>query len=1136
MMQRPSARRLAMSLVLLAGAALLAAVVLPGRAADEKKPAVETKFSPEAIAFFEKEVLPILKENCLQCHGGGKTRGGLKLLTRAQLLKGGDGGPAISLDKPDESRLLTAIHYKDDTFKMPPKGKLPAKEIDILVKWVRAGAPWTPGDKVVVDTPKEEGGKVTPESRKYWAYRPLERPEVPAVQNKAWVRNPIDAFLLAKLEDKGLTPAKPADRVALIRRATFDLIGLPPTPEEVEAFVKDKSADAYEKLIDRLLASPHYGEKWGRHWLDLMRYAETNGYERDSAKPFAWRYRDYVINAFNSDKPYDQFIREQLAGDELDKVTAETLIATGYYRLGIWDDEPADRELARYDVLDGIVSTTGQVFLGMTVGCARCHDHKRDPIPQRDYYRLLAFFQDVTNQDGKNLRRVPDEEARREQERLLRDKQIREGKLYQEIYQIEQKFAAALAEKKGIKDAALPKSDMVDLHYRFYRDTWEKLPDFDSLKFEAEGSIAHNFFTLAPASRLEAIGLVFEGKLLVPAKGEYTFSLDSTDGARLIVDGKKAIDRPGRGKQSAEGRAMLPAGPVSIRLEYFNTYSRPSLQVAWSSAAMSRRSLTAEGEGAPERLVLPDSRREGQTWSYTTTPPKADWTDLAFKEDGWKKGVGGFGTSGTPGAVVRTTWNTKNIWLRKKFTLEHIPSSLAIDLHHDDDVTVWLNDSLVYKAKGYLVEYKRFLLHGDALKVLKKGENVLAIHCLQTTGGQYIDAGLVEARPRDNVAVLLREHGPELLGKETVDRYVQMTAELARNRRAPIEPGGMQVMSVTERGRGITRVLKRGNPALADEKVEPGVPEVLVKEPIKVAQLPETASSSGKRRALAEWLTDAKNPVTARVMANRLWQYHFGRGIVPTSSDFGKLGEAPTHPELLDWLATEFMRGGWKIKRMHKLLMMSSAYQMSSKASTEGLKLDPANMLFWRFNMRRLAAEEVRDSILSVSSKLNPKMGGPSIYPPIPKEVLAGQSVPGQGWPTSAPDEASRRSVYVHVKRSLLVPILSVHDQADTDSSCAVRYTTTVPTQALGMLNGDFTNEQAGYLAERLKREAPDDLAAQVRRAIRLTTGRTPEDEEVKKDVAFVKAIAKKSGLREADALKRYCLMTLNTNEFVYLD
>ena len=316
-----------------------------------------------------------------------------------------------------------------------------------------------------------------------------------------------------------------------------------------------------------------------------------------------------------------------------------------------------------------------------------------------------------------------------------------------------------------------------------------------------------------------------------------------------------------------------------------------------------------------------------------------------------------------------------------------------------------------------------------------------------------------------------------------------------------------------------------------------GVPEVLVAAAINVPQRREpSASTSGKRRVLADWLTSKDNPLTARVMANRLWQYHFGRGIVPTSNDFGKLGEPPTHPELLDWLASEFVAGDWKMKRMHKLIMTSNAYRMSSKGDPKALQIDGGNTLLWRFNMRRLTAEEVRDSILAVSGKLNLRAGGPSIYPPIPREVLAGQSVPGQGWPTSPPDEANRRSVYVHVKRALQVPILAHHDQADTDSSCAVRFTTTVPTTALGMLNGAFTNEQAAALAERLRREAPNDLTGQVRRAIRLTTGRVPSADEVTKDVAFVKEMRAKAKLSEGEALTRYCLLALAVNEFVYLD
>jgi hypothetical protein len=725
-------------------------------AGDGKAERPSKPFTAEQLRFYETEVQPILKARCLKCHGGGpKVKANFRVDSREGLLRGGDLGPAVSQEAPGESRLLQAIRYEE--LEMPPAGKLPAREIEVLTRWVNDGVPWSATMATTADTRKPKAPVAAAAIHKpapnTWSLHPVVRPVVPSVKQQEWCSNPIDAFILARLEAEKLAPAPPADRVTLIRRLQFDLTGLPPTPEEVDAFVADRALGAYERLVDRLLASTQYGEKWGRHWLDLVRYGESNGYERDSAKPYAWRYRDYVIDAFNKDKGFDQFIREQLAGDELDPQGAEPLIATGYYRLGIWDDEPADRPLAHYDGLDGIISTTGQVILGMSINCARCHDHKIDPIPQRDYYRLLAFFQSIRDADAKNLKKVSD----------------------------------------------------------------------------------------------------------------------------------------GRGSE-------------------------------------------------------------------------------------------------------------------------------------------------------------------------------------------------------------------------------------------------IQVMCVSERGRADTHVLLRGNPNLEGDKVEPGVPEILG------AGTPSFENGPGKRRALAEWLTRRENPRTARVLANRVWQHHFGRGIVPTPNDFGGLGEAATHPELLDWLAAELTDGGWRLKRMHRLIVLSSAYRMASCGSSAGLAADPSNKLYWRFPMRRLTAEEVRDSILAVSGRLNPKAGGPSVFPPIPDEVKAGQSRPGEGWPTSPPAEAARRSVYVHVKRSLSVPIMATHDAADTDFSCPVRYTTTVPTQALGLLNGAFCNEQAGFFANRLTRDAPDDLAKKVRRAILLTTGREPDPGELKGDVAFINRLIDEEHLSAREALNQYCLLALNANAFLYLD
>jgi hypothetical protein len=1124
----PACRRAGLGLV--AGLVVLVGLVQwPARSEGQKQTA--PKFSAAEVQFYHKQVLPILEAHCFRCHKGKKVRGGLRLDSRSAIMAGGDSGPAIK-QPLEASPLIKAINYRDG-LEMPPKGKLPQAHIETLTKWARMGLPFPEGKEEVVKAPAHKGMKVSDKDRQWWAYRPVRRLAPPGVRNATWVSNPIDNFILAKLEARGLTPAAPADRVALARRLWYDLTGLPPTPAEIDAFVKDRRSDAYERLVDRLLASPAYGEKWGRHWLDLVRFAETHGYERDSPKPFAWRYRDYVLESFNDDVPYDQFLREQIAGDELDEVTPRSLIATGYYRLGLWDDEPADPAQLRYDVLDGIVSTTSQVVLGMTVGCARCHDHKKDPVPQRDYYRLLAYFHDITPMNRENTRRYIMPDDQRQLVALVKAKQAREDKLYQEVYRLEQRLLAGLSSKKGLDTGRLVGADMVDLTYRFYRDTWDRLPDFDSLKAEDTGPAAGNRFSLAPASRQEAIGLVFKGKLKVPQKGEFTFTLESTDGARLVVAGKTVVERLGKGRQRSTGKVRLGAGLVPIRLEYFNTYTTPFLSVSWEGPGVERRPLSDEG-GAGGRALLPDARAEGTVWRYTTSTPRRGWQQPNFDDADWKTGQSGFGTHGTRGAVVRTVWDTDDVWLRKTFSLAQIPASLALDLHHDDHVEIYLNGRPIYRARGFLVAYRRIELGKLALRLLREGTNTVAVHCQQMTGGQYIDLGLV-ADAKMDLASLVRSHGPELLGAEAVQRYQDLRAELERSRRAPPPEAGMPVMCVQEGSPATTRVLVRGNPHVPGDTVTPGVPEVLSSADTKVPIVP-AKHSSGKRRALASWLTDARNPSTARVMVNRLWQFHFGRGIVPTPSDFGKLGELPTHPELLDWLADEFVRGGWKLKRMHRLILLSSAYRMSSRGNPEALLKDPDNRLWWRFPMRRLTAEEVRDSMLAVSGQLERRMGGPGIYPTIPHEVLQGQSMPGSGWGKSPPQEQARRSVYIHVKRSLVVPILQNHDLADTDASCAVRYTTTVPTQALGMLNGDFTNEQARALAERLLAEAPAGPEAQVRLAIRLTTGREPGADEVKRDVAFIRELAAEGSHGAKAALAAYCLLALNTNEFMYLD
>lgn len=830
-------------LPLVAGALLLGP---PAKGAPAANAAVA-----DSAALFNKEVKPILQENCIACHRGTEPMGGLRLTSRAAILKGGASGPAVVLAKPNESLLLAAVNHQGR--QMPPQGKMAPKKIEALTRWVNRGLPWPEGPEGNVEAEEQHAGppKVTPETMKFWSFQPVKRPAVPKVKNGAWVKSPIDAFVMAKLEKNSLTPAPPASKTALIRRVYFDLIGLPPPPEAVAAFVADTSPGAYEKVVDRLLASPQYGERWARHWLDVVRYAESNSFERDDPKPFAWRYRDYVIHSLNTDKPYDLFVREQLAGDELDRVTPETIIATGFYRLGQWDDEPADPLQARYDELDDVVATTSQAFLGMTVNCARCHDHKIDPIPQKDYYRLMAFFQNTTRYGL----RSPESVA-----------------------------------KNSLRVIA---------------------PKEEQERFAAESA-------------------VYKGKL----------------------DG------------------------VNAQLKVI------------------------------EDVVTPDF----------APVEKED-----FKYD-------------------------------------------------------------------------------------------------------------------QNRVALLRKRVPALLSEEKFGHYAQLMKERDTLLKSP--PRGLaQALSIKENGTEAPRtfLLMRGNPHAPGDEVEPGFPSVLAPPRPKIRPA-ASGESTGRRRALADWIASPANPLTARVQVNRIWQRHFGRGIVRSSNNFGFQGTPPTHPELLDWLASEFVKNNWKMKPLHKMILLSSTYRMSSRGNPKALAKDPENDLLWRFDMRRLDAEEIRDSILAVNGSLNTALGGPPIYPAIPPEVLAGQSRPGHGWPTSPPEQQTRRSVYVHVKRSLSLPILASFDAADTDASCPVRFATTQPTQALSMLNSTFVNEQARIFADYLRKHAGNDPVAQVKLALRRTLQRAPTQPEISRGVKMMRSLQNEHKVAKEDALRYFCIVALNLNEFIYLD
>jgi len=742
-----------------------------------KSPATVPSAPPaqsEGTRFFESRIRPLLIQQCQACHGDKLQKGGLRLDTSAGLNKGGETGAVVVAGDPAKSALIQAVHYTGPV-KMPPAGKLKSQQIADLTAWIQMGAPWgfeasKPTGKPAVSTADAERAQLEAR-RAHWSFQPVHSQQPPSVRDRVWGQRPIDAFVLSRLEAKGLKPSAPAAKRELIRRAYFDVIGLPPSPEDVDRFLTDSSPDAYERLLDRLLAMPQFGERWGRHWLDVVRYAQTNGYERDDEKPHAWRFRDYVIKSFNDDKPYDLFIKEQIAGDELDQASDESISATAFYRLGVWDDEPDDPVQAEFDNLDDVLATTGQAFMGLTIGCARCHDHKFDPVAQQEYYSLLAFMRNV---------------------------------------------------KRYVK--------------------------------------------------------------------------------------------------------------------------------------------------------------------------------------------------------------------------------------HDD------------KAAD-----------GTIFATLKDGGKTLAVH----------------------------EYGV-----------------------TPLK----------------TQILIRGNAETPGAEVQPGFVRALggVKTAPTMPEKSANGRTTGRRRVLAEWIASPEHPTTSRVMVNRIWQHLFGRGIVSTPNDLGHTGVAPTHPELLDYLASDFTRSGWRVKRMIKEIMLSATYRQSSR-SVHGKsgKVDPANSLLWRQNLRRLEAEAIRDNILATSGKLNLQMGGRGIFPVLAPEVLSTQSRPGAGWGTSTEPERGRRSVYIFMKRTLGVPFLETFDATTPDSPVGARAVTTIAPQALVLLNSTFMDEQAAAFAERLSAAHPKDTEAQIRLAFRLALARQPTDGELgiaRTYLARQRATTANTEVAERKALGAFCKLVLNLNEFIYID
>lgn len=1012
-LRNPQNNRLIRSLVVIA-------LALPGLhsmtlAAEERRGDVtHPDFTEAEVGFFTRDVWPILEANCVKCHGGRNDKGqvkiksGFQVISRAGIVIGGAHGSAYDQNSPKESLILKMIRYAEEDYQMPPEGKLPQNQIDTLTRWVEAGMPWDPSTINRIEHIEEVSsgafppGEVSDAARKWWSNKPMEKPVVPVVPAAEWNANPIDAFIYAQLIQNQLTPNPEADKSTLIRRAYFNLIGLPPTADEMEEFEMSTDPDAWKNLVDSLLSRPEYGEKWSRHWLDVVRYAESNGFERDSEKDHIWRFRDYVIDSFNQDKPWDRFTMEQIAGDEMSHPTRDSLIATGYHRLMQWDDEPADRLQHVYDVLDDNVRTTSEGFLAMTLGCARCHEHKADPILQEDYYRFMAFFHGITQMSRNNvIETVPDPSA------------------------------AAFAEEQKKQNLA------------------------EQAKVQA---------------RLEQIEI---------------------QARQLFVE-----------KDPAIARALNPK-PVE------------------------------------NPILVNTSDASPRIWHYSTGKPTDDWFEVSFRhEEKWKSGPAPFGNGHPGGSKHPTAWTTEDIWIRTSFQLSEIPDAVELRIFHDEDAVVYLNGQKIAEFSGYTVQYVAQLLTKQAMQALQTGRNTLAIHCRQSSGGQLIDAGLFILNQPVSITQLIEQRGTEIFPAGRVTSYRNDLKKLKELKAMSFIPG-VPAMVVQERGGkpADLHIHIRGSAHAPGEKVEPGFPHIFGYSDPQIPARPDSAKSSGRRLALAEWMTRDDNPRTSRVMVNRVWQHHFGRGICPTPSDFGVLGMEPTHPELLDWLATHFVEHGWSLKALHRQIMLSRAYRMSSAPNSKALAIDPVNNHFWRMDMRRLSAEEMRDSILAVIGKINLRKGGPSFFPILPDAVLATSSTKDGKWGSSSEDDLFRRSIYIKIKRSLQPPELIDFDFADTDAPCPVRFTTTVPTQALNSLNSQFMNDRASDFAERLIRETGGGASRNlVIHAIQVALGRNPQEWEIDQGLDLFNKLKRQGQISDRDAIERLCLIVLNLNEFVYLD
>ena len=949
------------------------------------------------------------------------------------------------------------------------------------------------------------------ERKREWPFTPVQPGPPPEVKSPGWVANEIDRFILSRLESKGLAPAEEASRRALVRRLYFDLIGLPPEPAAVEAFVVDKDPKAYGKLVDRLLADKRYGERWARLWLDLARYADTAGYEGDPDLPHAWRYRDYVIDAFNADKPYNLFIREQLAGDEfsdvmgagdLPGVKAEHVVALTFLRLAPFTEPRGDE--TRHELLSEMTATVSSVFLGLTVGCAKCHDHKYDGIPTRDFYRMKAFFSTV---------QIPRPEPG--------DGFQIGGPLPAGFYRPgEKKWAEGL---RGKLDSDLKNSKK--LLAEFVESLKPRLGDTGSgAAIQAGGGPLGNNYA-------------FENRGVSDGKSHLTVL--NSDGRRwsFFTDGKEAgVSGTLSGSNSGYWFGDIP-GPSFISIgKHTQGSGNPGgnpYKGAYGEILVYDHPL-AEAE----RLALQEyyERKYGGQASGPVEPPRKGlryWLDASDID----------AAPGSPNPAIGTpvaAWRDKitglelvqgDARLRPKLAALG-KGAVAVDFDDDFMAGTAKGASFLKDQAGSIVS-----IYSSRLSAEGYGFEVGGGGCYITTAVNPAASGT------RSIDKLIEDFSNDLFTAEERYRYryLRTRDKFVKQHLKRLKPVAMSLRHSYgppyEPGVQATRVMIRGEYDNPGEIVEPGFLSCITgnEEPAKIRLDPfKRWPTRSRRMALANWIASGKNPLTARVMVNRLWHWHFGRGIVATPSDFGKLSGGAVNPELLDWLADRFVKGRWSIKSIHRLICNSRTYRQATvNQDTRAAELDPENKLLWRFNRRRLEAEAVRDSVLAVSGRLNSEQFGLPIFPPLPGAIEEAVKWDKSKWDTQGGNEGRKRSVYIYQQRTLNMPFLQSFDSTVCDTSRDQRRSSVTPLQSLAMYNGDFVSREAAFFAQRVQAAAGDDPAKQVEQAFLLAFARSPSKEEKTRMVELLGSSAGESGKGSLVAL---CRVLFNTSEFIYID